>query len=207
MVFNERSMSNALTLLSSTSTATAISPVFEQGAMSVLQHSTVTPPHSFHPQFLQGVTSHLQQSLNASISSNIRDATVLEPHVRAVDEGFNEARLITEVSLLPERVRIAAGRRAVAMATGFVDRVRKHGEIRKQVLVVVTAGWSIMCFDHNLKKLWEADVQEDFPHGAHHREIAISISNYTLKHGDAGLVIVGGSMEVQPHVLLTILIS
>jgi hypothetical protein len=43
-------------------------------------------------------------------------------------------------------------------------------------------------------------VQEDFPHNAHHREIAISISNYTLKHGDSGLVIIGGRMEMQPHV-------
>ena len=42
-------------------------------------------------------------------------------------------------------------------------------------------------------------VQEDFPHNAH-REIAISISNYTLKHEDSGLVIIGGRMEVQPHV-------
>lgn len=127
---------------------------------------------------------------------------VLEPHVKGMNEGFTEARLISEVSLLPERVRIAAGRRAVSMATGFVDRVHKQGEIRKQILVVVTAGWLIMCFDHNLKKLWEADVQEDFPHGALHREIAISISNYTLKHGDVGLVIVGGRMEIQPNLYL-----
>lgn len=127
---------------------------------------------------------------------------VLEPRFMEVDEGFTEARLIAEVSLLPERVRITAGRRAVAMASGFVDRIYKQGEIRKQILVVVTAGWSIMCFDHNLKKLWEANLQEDFPHGAHHREIAISISNYTLKHGDVGLVIVGGRMEVQPHLFL-----
>lgn len=42
--------------------------------------------------------------------------------------------------------------------------------------------------------------QENFPHNAHHREIAISVSNYALKHGDAGLVIVGGRMEMQPHV-------
>lgn len=42
--------------------------------------------------------------------------------------------------------------------------------------------------------------QDDFPHNAHHREIAVSISNYTLRHGDSGLVIVGGRMEMQPHV-------
>ncbi len=42
--------------------------------------------------------------------------------------------------------------------------------------------------------------QKDFPHNAHHREISISISSYTLRHGDAGLVIVGGRMESQSHV-------
>ncbi|XP_011046143.1 PREDICTED: uncharacterized protein LOC105140841 [Populus euphratica] len=124
---------------------------------------------------------------------------VLEPHARRVDEGFSEARLLTELSLLPDKTRVATGRRAVAMATGVMERRYKEGQPLKQVLVVVTSGWSVMCFDHNLKKLWETNVQEDFPHNAHHREIAISISNYTLKHGDTGLVIIGGRMEVQPH--------
>lgn len=49
------------------------------------------------------------------------------------------------------------------------------------------------------------NLQEDFPHNAHHREISISVSNYTLKHGDAGLIIVGGRMEVQPHVCFVFL--
>ncbi|KAK1272806.1 hypothetical protein QJS04_geneDACA022272 [Acorus gramineus] len=127
---------------------------------------------------------------------------VLEPHARHLDEGFTEARLRAEVSLLPDKIRISSGRRPVAMAAGFVDRTYKHGEPRKQVLVVVTSGWSVMCFDHNLNKLWETNVQEHFPHGAHHQEIAISISNYTLKHGDSGLIIVGGRMEMQPHIYL-----
>lgn len=127
---------------------------------------------------------------------------VLAPHGRRVDEGFGEAHVLAEISLLPDKIRVSSGRRAVAMATGFVDRSYTHGEVRKQVLVVVTSGWSVMCFDHNLKKLWENNLQEDFPHNTHHREIAISISNYTLKHGDAGLVIVGGRMEVQPHIYI-----
>lgn len=127
---------------------------------------------------------------------------VLEPHARRVDEGFSEARLLAEVSLLPDKIRVASGRRPVAMATGVIDRIYKSGQPQKQVLVVVTSGWSVMCFDHNLTKLWENNLQEDFPHNAHHREIAISISNYTLKHGDSGLVIVGGRMEMQPHLYL-----
>ncbi|KAJ3678463.1 hypothetical protein LUZ60_002266 [Juncus effusus] len=127
---------------------------------------------------------------------------VLEPHGRRVDEGFMEARVLAEVSLLPDKVRVTSGRRAVAMSAGVVDRSYMHGDDvskKKKVLVVVTSGWSVMCFDHNLKKLWETNLQEDFPHGAHHREISISISNYTLKHGDAGLIIVGGRMELKNH--------
>lgn len=127
---------------------------------------------------------------------------VLEPHARRVDEGFSEARVLAEVTLLPDKVRVASGRRPVAMATGVIDRTYKQGQPLKQVLVVVTSGWSVMCFDHNLKKLWEVNLQEDFPHNAHHREVAISVSNYTIKHGDTGLVIVGGRMEIQPHIHL-----
>ncbi|CAL4966233.1 unnamed protein product [Urochloa decumbens] len=123
------------------------------------------------------------------------------PHARHIDDdnGFHEARLMADISLLPDNVRVASGRRPIAMAVGNVDRSYRAGEVRKQVLVVVTSGWSVMCFDHNLKKLWEQNLQDDFPHGAHHREVAISITNYTLKHGDAGLVIVGGRMEMQHH--------
>lgn len=76
-----------------------------------------------------------------------------------MDEGFAEARVLTEVSLLPDKVRILSGRRAVAMATGIIDKIYNKKEPRKQVLVVVTSGWSVMCFDHNLKKLWEANLQ------------------------------------------------
>jgi len=84
---------------------------------------------------------------------------VLEPHARRVDEGFSEARVLAEVTLLPDKVRVASGRRAVAMATGVIDKAYKQGQPLKQVLVVVTSGWSVMCFDHNLKKLWEVNLQ------------------------------------------------
>lgn len=75
-----------------------------------------------------------------------------------MDEGFSDARVLAEVSLLPDKIRISSGRRAVAMAAGIVDR-DKPGQAQKQVLVVVTSGWSVMCFDHNLKKLWENNLQ------------------------------------------------
>lgn len=76
-----------------------------------------------------------------------------------MEEGYSEARVLAEVSLLPDKIRIASGRRAVAMATGVVDRNYNRREPLKQVLVVVTSGWFVMCFDHNLKKLWEVNLQ------------------------------------------------
>jgi hypothetical protein len=84
---------------------------------------------------------------------------VLEPHWTSADQGFEEARVLAEVSLLPQNVRVGTGRRPVSIAAGEVKRVYKGTERRKKVIVVVTAGWAIMCFDHNLKKLWEDDVQ------------------------------------------------
>lgn len=76
-----------------------------------------------------------------------------------MDEGFSEARLLAEISLLPDKLRIVTGRRAVAMATGVIEKSYNKREARKHVLVVVTSGWSVMCFDHNLKKLWEVNLQ------------------------------------------------
>lgn len=60
---------------------------------------------------------------------------------------------------MPDKIRVASGRRAVAMATGVIDRYYKDGTPQKQVLVVVTSGWSVLCFDHNLNKLWETNLQ------------------------------------------------
>jgi hypothetical protein len=66
--------------------------------------------------------------------------------------------VLAEVSLLPDKVRVMSGRRPVAMATGYIDRY-KIGQPHKQVLVVVTSGWFVMCFDSNLQKLWENNLQ------------------------------------------------
>jgi hypothetical protein len=73
---------------------------------------------------------------------------LLDPHGRQIDEAFTEAGVLAEVSLLPEKVRITSGRRAVAMASGVVDWSFMHGEVKKKkILVVVTSGWSVMCFE------------------------------------------------------------
>lgn len=136
------------------------------------------------------------------VATHDAEIQVLEPHHKFIDDGFSEARVLAKVSLLPEKVRIAAGRIPVAMAAGSIQRTFREGDITKQVLVVVTAGWSVLCYDHNLNKLWETDLGEEFPAHARHKEVSILITNYTLKHGDMGLIIVGGSVDVQPQLFL-----
>ena len=48
-----------------------------------------------------------------------------------MDEGFSEARVLVEVSLLPDEIHVASGRWTMAMARGVVDRIFKHGHIQK----------------------------------------------------------------------------
>eukprot|EP00195_Chlamydomonas_chlamydogama_P008599 CAMPEP_0202890806 /NCGR_PEP_ID=MMETSP1392-20130828/1099_1 /ASSEMBLY_ACC=CAM_ASM_000868 /TAXON_ID=225041 /ORGANISM="Chlamydomonas chlamydogama, Strain SAG 11-48b" /LENGTH=667 /DNA_ID=CAMNT_0049574447 /DNA_START=241 /DNA_END=2241 /DNA_ORIENTATION=+ len=112
-------------------------------------------------------------------------------------EGFAKAHIISEVSLLYKRVVISVGRRPVAMAVGYLDplpqeRVRPP---RKQVVVVLTAQWQVLCFDHNLKLLWEKNVKHKFPHHSHIKEASIFVSPHQVRVGDRGLVVVGASME------------
>jgi hypothetical protein len=72
----------------------------------------------------------------------------------------------------------------------------RHAFHRKQVVVAVTADWTVMCFNHNLKLLWEYNLQHDFPHHAAIREVAVLVTNHTVNQGDRGMVVVGGSIEL-----------
>ncbi|KAK9916603.1 hypothetical protein WJX75_004756 [Coccomyxa subellipsoidea] len=116
-------------------------------------------------------------------------------------EGFAKAKLLAEVSLAPYGPNeVLSSHRAVALASGYLDPKRNElvRALRKQVLVVVTASWDVLCFDHNLRLQWTARVKEDVPHGAHMavREVAIHISNHTTRVGDRGVVVIGGSVDL-----------
>lgn len=65
-------------------------------------------------------------------------------------------RLRRQASLMGS-VRVAKGRRPVALATGFIDRVRP-GVRRKRVVVVLTESFTVLCFDHRLRLLWETTL-------------------------------------------------
>ncbi|CAI5957966.1 unnamed protein product [Closterium sp. NIES-64] len=142
-----------------------------------------------------------------------RDARlqVIEPFTPPSGESYHPVRVLKEVSLQPGQVELnPAGHQAVAFAVGYLDPPslkppKKAGSgkavsvpRRKAVVAVVTAGWAVLCFDHNLKLLWETSVQHHFPHGARHKEVAVLIANHTMHRGDRGVVIIGGSMESDP---------
>ena len=99
-------------------------------------------------------------------------------------------------------MRVATGRRPVALAVGQLDSPRSwpaaNGSAtasspRKAVVVVLTAGWSLLCFDHNLQLLWENAMGDSLPQSWAPREVALLVSPHPLHPGDRGLVIVAAS--------------
>ncbi|DBA75927.1 TPA: hypothetical protein ACH3X2_008986 [Trebouxia sp. C0005] len=112
---------------------------------------------------------------------------------------FAAAAKIGEVHLEANSTVKLAGMHIVALAAGYIDAPPAELVIapRKQVLVAVTSNWQVLCLDHNLKLRWETTILG----GAHHkharvREVAIHISNYTMRREDRGSVVVGGSIEM-----------
>lgn len=51
-------------------------------------------------------------------------------------------------------------------------------------------------FDHNLKLLWENTLAKSLPPRSKVREVAVIVTNHSMKTGDRGAVIVGGSLEL-----------
>ena len=128
------------------------------------------------------------------------------------DEGIHDddadvfAALTTTAtaSLLPANTRVVAGRTPIALAAGHLTPPRSSGsssransnvKTRKAVVVVVTSGWHLLCFDHNLRLLWEVALSGEFPRRARIREVAVVVSAHATYEGDVGAVIVGGRVE------------
>ncbi|KAK9789953.1 hypothetical protein WJX73_002050 [Symbiochloris irregularis] len=129
---------------------------------------------------------------------------VLAPkHAGAQGDGFAKAPVMAEVSLLPAGPSQGAiGWGPVALAVGFIDHPAKETTrlLRKQVLVVVTARWEVICFDHNLQRMWSSHVKTEVPEQAlRHarvREVAVHISAHGVRGDDRGRVVVGGSIQL-----------
>lgn len=63
---------------------------------------------------------------------------------------------------------LLGNRRPLAMAAGYLDPPPAdfvHAK-RKMVVVVVTAGWVVVCLDHNFNVLWQTSIHGRLPHHA-----------------------------------------
>ncbi|CAM9454114.1 unnamed protein product, partial [Hapterophycus canaliculatus] len=145
---------------------------------------------------------------------------------QASGETLVEPVTLHEAKLAPSS-QLPGEMRAVAMAAGYlepppVDATAKTADVRRlsistatasrqQHLVVVREDWSVVCFDHQLKTLWKADLLD------HHQslgegfgktyvidQVAITVTHSVRKLDDRGvpkggaadgLVVVGASMR------------
>lgn len=110
--------------------------------------------------------------------------------------AFRKAPVVASVPLLPSKVRVTTGRRAVALAVGHLDPPHdgvKVFDVRKQVVAVVTAGFQLAVFDHNLQPLWDVPLREEVTHHAHIEQAAVFVTPHAVRAGDRGSVVVGFS--------------
>ena len=73
---------------------------------------------------------------------------------------FRAASPTHEATLLSSIVRLSTGRQPAALASGYIDPPPKDPiTLRRQVVVVVTQDWTVLCFDEKLKLMWESNLQ------------------------------------------------
>lgn len=87
------------------------------------------------------------------------------------------------------------GRRPVLVETGYLEG-KQEGKIRQQVIVVLTDGFVLLCFDHKLELLWESTVVE-VPAELYFREAAIFIHPSRMNLHDKGVVVVATNLAVK----------
>ena len=93
---------------------------------------------------------------------------------------------------LRSHVGLETGRRPVALQAGPLHDVHPP-ERRLHVVVVLTQDWTVLCFDHTLKRLWEHSLGSGG--AARPRvfvEAAILVGTTPVYAGDDGVVVVAG---------------
>ncbi|KAL8574521.1 hypothetical protein ACOMHN_005898 [Nucella lapillus] len=92
--------------------------------------------------------------------------------------------------------------RVVVLETGFTTPYLSMVQIRKQIIVIVTDDWHVMCFDPELTLKWEVtlpltvDLYEDM---FSIKSLGVLITSHSVQKNDAGLIIVGGNFMHKTH--------
>mmetsp|Transcript_7584 Transcript_7584/g.32073 ORF Transcript_7584/g.32073 Transcript_7584/m.32073 type:complete len:723 (+) Transcript_7584:51-2219(+) len=133
---------------------------------------------------LAGVTEETPDGRHDSHSS-----ATAALHLREPEAAF-------EASLLP-KLALKFGRRPVALETGYLDPEDDEDGGRRQVIVVLTEGWIVMCFSSSLELLWESHAIEEPEPLAYFKEVSIVIDSTPVQNGDRGLVVIAGRMAAK----------
>lgn len=89
-------------------------------------------------------------------------------------------------------IQLGEGGMPVAMATGYLRTYQSMIQVREQVVAVLTADWTVLCLDHELKLLWKRKVAQEKDVDFTISEATVVVSSVSLWKGDTGSVIVGG---------------
>jgi hypothetical protein len=102
-----------------------------------------------------------------------------------------------EGSLL-NKIGVKGGRRPIRMSSGYLIPFNESN-VRQQVIIVVTDSYAVLCFDHNLKLLWESSILQYVPPSLYLSEIAIAVTSIPLRINDKGSVFIGGRFSLIPQ--------
>lgn len=106
--------------------------------------------------------------------------------------GFSEVRVLAKV-----KTTSSLNVPPYAFNVGYLDPapVEKVRTKRKQVVVAIAADGVVRCFDHNLRLLWERNLEEDPNERPRIGQAAVRITSHANEVGDRGMVVVGWNLE------------
>lgn len=115
-----------------------------------------------------------------------------------LNEDAMDFKTLHDVSLVHDGMT-SEGRYPVGLECGYIDAYNNI-QSRKQIIVVLTENWGVLCFTSELELLWETTVsymEDNLQLGKlYHKEIGINISPMSIIRNDHGTIFVGGSMEL-----------
>lgn len=91
--------------------------------------------------------------------------------------------------------------RPVVLETGFTVPYQSMMQIRKQVIVIVTDDWHVMCFDPDLILKWEVTLPNRIMGDELYqvKSLGVLITSHSVQKNDGGLIIIGGNFMHKTH--------
>ena len=132
---------------------------------------------------------------NEIIVATDQKLMILDPNVaNKNDDQFKRIGIKREVTFKTSTSSIV-GRRPLKMESGYLE-ITQEGKTRKKVIVILTDGYVLLCFNHNLKLIWETTI-DHLPPDVYFKEIAIAITPSKIRVNDKGLVVVGNTLVLK----------